>query len=154
MKWIKLFEDFDPKDSKSILDLVEDIKSVLYIIEEADDSYVVKLKYYIKEWDGKYDRQAYNRYDCSNGLVTPKGRKDELLGILIEIYPMENMFSRWFDKEKFDNDVSNFFSLLKEHLDYLSNNHILTNGNGQGMSSILISFPVRVKTNDAPIKIY
>jgi hypothetical protein len=155
MKWIKLFENFDSKNSQEILDLVEDIKSVLYIIEDVDDSYVIKLKYYVKEWDDKYDRQSYNRYDCSNGLVTLKGRKDKLVGILIEIYPMENMFSRWFDKEKFDNDVSKFFSLLKEHLDYLSsNNHILTNGNGQGMSSILISFPVQVKTNDAPIKIY
>jgi hypothetical protein len=68
----------------------------------------------------------------------------------IKYYGVPNL-----NKEKFDNDVSKFFSLLKEHLDYLSsNNHILTNGNGQGMSSILISFPVQVKTNDAPIKIY
>jgi hypothetical protein len=50
MKWIKLFENFDSKNSQEILDLVEDIKSVLYIIEDVDDSYVIKLKYYVKDY--------------------------------------------------------------------------------------------------------
>lgn len=141
MNWIKLFEDFDSSNPEEILSLYEDIKSVLYIIEDADDSYEVKLKYRLKEYNYRTDRIEYNNYNCSNGLVTPKGRGGKYLGINIEIYPFRE-FSESFDKEKYDNDVSNFFSLLKEHLDYLdtdSYGHTLYSANGHGFSMISIS---------------
>jgi hypothetical protein len=66
LKWIKLFENFDSRDPKEILSLYEDIKSVLYIIEDASDSYEVKLKYYVKDY---YIPSSFSFSSLSSDIV-------------------------------------------------------------------------------------
>lgn len=114
MKHIKLFESFDSLKPEDIL---KDIKTVSYIME--DDGYDIKYFYNVTqpfsgtrnvnsdELEGYIEMGHYSR------------SKIEWNEIKIHIYPESGS-----DLDKMKVDGDNFMRLLKEHLDYITSNKI------------------------------
>jgi menaquinone-dependent protoporphyrinogen IX oxidase len=99
MKWLKLFEDFGSKD------IVEDIKSISYILE--DKGYelgVYNWKNAITHGNEDFDQIIINIKLWTEQYVTGVGAFTDS--------SHENLM------KKVESDIDNYKNLLMEHLDY------------------------------------
>lgn len=114
MKCIKLFESFDSLKPEDIL---KDIKTVSYIME--DDGYDIKYFYNVTQpFSGtrNVDSDELEGYIEMGHYSRSKIEWNEIK-ILIDTESGSDL-----DKMKVDGD--NFMRLLKEHLDYITSNKI------------------------------
>lgn len=139
MKWIKLFENFTEENTLSVEgvlkrkeyanDIIEDIKSISYILE--DDGFELKYSFVIPHGDGLvnyFDIEDYNR--LTNDIVVTSQKELKVLMIdsivvkvtgntIINPHTFGNSLSE--DKLK---SVERYINLLKEHLDYINPDNI------------------------------
>ena len=107
MKYLKLFESFYTKEA---VEVYEDIKSILYLLQ--DDGYDFNLKYIVKKWDSYSNRYSLKNYDCANGPIELDSTSEFYIGIFIDVF--DNGAG-----ESFKDDVERFFEILKDHLSYI-----------------------------------
>lgn len=139
MKWIKLFENFTEENTLSVEgvlkrkeyanDIIEDIKSISYILE--DDGFELKYQFAIPYGDGLvnyFEIEDYNR--LTNDIVVTSQKELKVLMIdsivvkvtgntIINPHTFVNSLSE--DKLK---SVERYINLLKEHLDYINPDNI------------------------------
>jgi hypothetical protein len=106
MKYLKMFESYYTKEATEVY---EDIKSILYLLE--DDGYGFNAEYIVKKRDsfGKY---LLKNYGCINGPVEIDSISEFYVGIFIDVFNDNN-------NDAFKEDVERFFEILKDHLDYV-----------------------------------
>ena len=107
MKYLKLFESFYTKEAT---DVYEDIKSILYLLQ--DDGYDFNLKYIIKKWYSYNNKYLLKDYDCTNGPIELDSVSEFYIGIFIDVFNNDN-------NESFKDDIERFFEILKDHLNYI-----------------------------------
>ena len=120
---IKSFRLFESNNAKEIFDLLDDIKSLEYIIDEIEYDFKYNIIIYVFS-------TRFNRWVelCipENDLLSFIDKEVKYLGINIEFsIPMfDSVGNRivWSEDElsKFKNDVLRYFNLLSDHLDYIS----------------------------------
>jgi hypothetical protein len=109
MKYLKLFESYYTKEATEVY---EDIKSILYLLE--DDGYDFNVEYIVKKWDSNSMRYLLKNYYCDDyqHLVGRNDIKEFYVGIFIDVFNNNN-------NESYKDDVERFFEILKDHLDYV-----------------------------------
>jgi len=139
MKRIKLFENFTEENTLSVEgvlkrkeyanDIIEDIKSISYILE--DKGFELKYQFAIPYGDGLvnyFEIEDYNRW--TNNIVVTSQKELKLLmidSIVVKVIgntitdPKTFMSSLSEDKLK---SVERYINLLKEHLDYINPHNI------------------------------
>lgn len=139
MKRIKLFENFTEENTLSVEvvlkrkeyanDIIEDIKSISYILE--DEGFELKYQFAIPYGDGLvnyFEIEDYNR--LTNNIVVTSQKELKVLFIeklVVKVIgntitdPKTFMSSLSEDKLK---SVERYINLLKEHLDYINPGNI------------------------------
>lgn len=139
MKWIKLFENFTEENTLSVEgilkrkeyanDIIEDIKSISYILE--DEGFELKYSFAIPHGDGLvnyFEIEDYNR--LTNDIVVTSQK--ELKVLMIDSIVVKVIGNTITNPRTFGNSLSEdklksverYINLLKEHLDYINPGNI------------------------------
>jgi hypothetical protein len=142
MKYLKLFEKFTIEElienNKKANEILEDIKSISYIIE--DEGFDIQYTFqFSKDW-----KQSFINVDDYNTSRDAGRARKKINGISLVIHKnsIETSKKTRLDFSPSDNEIlNNFIVLLKEHLDYIDGKSILSGrGNFNNSMSILIQF--------------
>jgi hypothetical protein len=126
IKSFKLFESLQPNIEK-ICSLYEDVKSIGYILEE--EGIYVDYKLIVVSTDNPYQQKQLvsvrinNCDDIRTWLSKPESTLREFL-INIEnressMYTDESLKEPIMDEKSFSSEIERYYTLLKEHLDYI-----------------------------------
>ena len=139
MKWIKLFENFTEENTLSVEgvlkrkeyanDVIEDIKSISYILE--DEGFELKYQFAIPYGDGLvnyFEIEDYNRW-TNNIVVTSQKELGVLMihSVVVKVTGNTiinpNTFGNSLSEDKLKS-IERYINLLKEHLDYINPDNI------------------------------
>ncbi len=133
MKWIKLFENFTEENNLSVEDVlkrkeyandvIEDIKSISYILE--DEGFGLEYQFIIHRSIGDkgsvfgyFKIEDYNR--LTNDIVVTYQKE---LGVLMIHSVVVKVTGNTISEDKLKS-VERYINLLKEHLDYINPDNI------------------------------
>ena len=140
MKWIKLFENFSDEiveNNKMANDLVEDIKTISYLLE--DEGFELKYSFGVKgarliHWLV----DEYNNYFVNNvSLQAPPMITNLVIKLIGNTITDPRTFQTVLNKSYLD-AVDRYVDLLKEHLDYINPHNISTERSLMGNINIII----------------
>ena len=139
MKWIKLFENFSDEiveNNKIANDLVEDIKTISYLLEENgfDLRYTFGSKY--GDAINSFEFQEYNHM-VNAGHVKPVMIDMIVVKAICATITDPRTFQTVLNKSYLD-AVDRYVDLLKEHLDYINPDNISTERSLMGNINIII----------------
>lgn len=139
MKWIKLFENFSDEiveNNKMANDVVEDIKTISYLLE--DEGF--ELKYSFRGEFGSFEVDEYNK--LANSQSFPGVFKPVKIGrIAIKVVGKSIVNPMTFQTVLRESDIKSidkYINLLKEHLDYIDPDNITTQISLMGNTNIVI----------------
>ena len=131
MKWIKLFENFTEENTLSVEgvlkrkeyanDVIEDIKSISYILE--DEGF--ELKYQFSTLYGDNLIEDYNRWNMEIGVGNLESIMIDSIVVKVTGNTITNphTFGNSLSEDKLES-VERYINLLKEHLDYINPDNI------------------------------
>lgn len=137
MKWIKLFENFSDEiveNNKMANDLVEDIKTISYLLE--DEGF--ELKYSFRGEFGSFEVDEYNKL-ANSPVLNAKPVKIGRIAIKVIGKSIVNPIT--FQTVLRESDIKyidKYIELLKEHLDYIDPDNITTQISLMGNMNIII----------------
>jgi hypothetical protein len=138
MKWIKLFENFSDEiveNNKIANDLVEDIKTISYLLE--DEGF--ELKYSFRaETGSSFEVDEYNKL-INSPVLNAKPVKIGRIAIKVIGKSIVNpMTFQTVLRESDIKSIDKYINLLKEHLDYIDPDNITTQISLMGNMNIII----------------
>lgn len=137
MKWIKLFENFSDEiveNNKIANDLVEDIKTISYLLE--DEGFELKYSFGVK--GGIFSVDEYNNYFVNNvSRQSPPMITNLVIKLIGNSITDPKTFQKVLNKSYLD-AVDRYVDLLKEHLDYINPDNISTERSLMGNINIII----------------
>lgn len=137
MKRIKLFENFSDEiveNNKMANDVVEDIKTISYLLE--DEGF--ELKYSFRGEFGSFEVDEYNKL-TNNPVLNAKPVK--IGRIAVKVIGKSIVDPRTFQTVLIESDIKSidkYVDLLKEHLDYINPENITTQISLMGYMNIII----------------
>ena len=138
MKWIKLFENFSDEikeNNKFANDVVEDIKTISYLLE--DEGF--ELKYSFRGENGSsFEVDEYNKLTNSHVL---NAKPVKIGRIAVKVIGNSIVDPRTFQTVLRESDIKvidRYIDLLKEHLDYIEPENITTQISLMGNMNIII----------------
>ena len=138
MRYLKLYEAYFKKeeiDIQKVCDLYEDVRSIGYILEDLgiEPKYILRV---VCIPDGTLQKEI-RLYGITNVdqireiLMRPKFNLESFV-ISAENFKEVDKLNRWVNKvcseTEFDENLTNYLSLLKEHLDYVDDTFIKVKG--------------------------
>jgi hypothetical protein len=118
MKWIKFFEAFNSLD---LVEVCEDIRSIVYELE--DDGYEVSIKLLLdaKEWTvTRIDVEQYDKELMTPLAIILEIRKDGKSAFALSLaQARDNYSTAKSQKTQVNEDIERFVKLLDLHLDYI-----------------------------------
>ena len=138
MKWIKLFENFSDEiveNNKMANDIVEDIKTISYLLE--DEGF--ELKYSFRaETGSSFEVDEYNKL-INSPVLNAKPVKIGRIAIKVIGKSIVNpMTFQTVLRESDIKSIDKYINLLKEHLDYIDPDNITTQISLMGNMNIII----------------
>jgi hypothetical protein len=137
MKWIKLFENFSDEiveNNKMANDLVEDIKTISYLLE--DEGFELKYSFGVK--GGIFSVDEYNNYFVNNvSLQAPPMITNLVIKLIGNSITDPKTFQQTLTN-KSKEIIERYIDLLKEHLDYINPDNISTERSLMGNINIII----------------
>lgn len=138
MKWIKLFENFSDEiveNNKIANDLVEDIKTISYLLE--DEGF--ELKYSFRaETGSSFEVDEYNKLINSPVLNAKPVKIGRIAVKVIGKSIVNPMTFQTVLRESDIKSIDKYINLLKEHLDYIDPDNITTQISLMGNMNIII----------------
>jgi hypothetical protein len=141
MKWIKLFENFSDEiveNNKMANDVVEDIKTISYLLE--DEGF--ELKYSFRaETGSSFEVDEYNKLINNPRVVQQWTGWSKIGRIAIKVIGNSITDPKTFQQtltNKSKEIIERYIDLLKEHLDYINPENITTQISLMGYMNIII----------------
>ena len=137
MKWIKLFENFSDEiveNNKMANDVVEDIKTISYLLE--DEGF--ELKYSFRSNGSSFEVGEYNKLTNSPVL---NAKPVKIGRIAVKVIGNSITDPKTFQQtlnNKSKEIIERYIYLLKEHLDYINPENINTQISLMGYMNIII----------------
>jgi hypothetical protein len=141
MKWIKLFENFSDEiveNNKMANDIVEDIKTISYLLE--DEGF--ELKYSFRSETGSsFEVDEYNKLVLTRISVRFGAKPVKIGRIIVKVIGNSIVDPRTFQTVLRESDIKmidRYIDLLKEHLDYIDPENITKQISLMGNMNIII----------------
>ena len=137
IKSFKLFESKSDIDIESVCSLYEDVKSIEYILEEKGISPEYRLRVTcIPHGSLQKEIRVYRVRSCDQirGFLNRSTVVLREFSIHIENWTNNDPLKRWspvnqiMNRDDFKIEVDKYYNLLKEHLDYIGEEHITFKG--------------------------
>ena len=137
IKSFKLFESKSEIDIESVCSLYEDIKSIEYILEEKGISPTYRLRVtFIPQGSLEKEIRTLRVRSCDEirGFLNRSTVVLREFFIHIENWVDNDLRNRWssvnqiMNRDDFKIEVDKYYNLLKEHLDYIGEEHITFKG--------------------------
>jgi hypothetical protein len=137
MKWIKLFENFSDEiveNNKMANDVVEDIKTISYLLE--DEGF--ELKYSFRSNGSSFEVDGYNFIINSHVSNSKAVMIDKIAIKVIGNSITDPITFQQTLNNKAKEIIERYIDLLKEHLDYINTENITKQISLMGYMNIII----------------